>query len=84
MDIRSIGAFDVLIQNRSEGVSMLVTCPKSVSEHTPQVTQSLRDILARNGLKVDQVQVAEQHRPLTVSEVFPKLFERMSGVNVKV
>ena len=63
---------------------MLVTCPKSVAEHTPQVTQSLRSILARNGLKVDQVQVAEQHRPLTVSQVFPKLFERMSGVNVKV
>ncbi len=84
MDIRSVGAFDVLIQNRSEGVSMLVTCPKAVAEYTPQVTQSLRDILARNGLKVEQVQVAEQHRPLTVSEVFPKLFERMSGVNVKV
>ncbi len=84
MDIRSIGAFDVLIQNRSEGVSMLVTCPKNVAEFTPQVTQSLRNILARNGLKVEQVQVAEQHRPLTVSEVFPKLFERMSGVNVKV
>ena len=84
MDIRSLGAFDVLIQNRSEGVSMLVTCPKSVADYSPQVTQSLRDILARNGLKVEQVQVARQHRPLTVSEVFPKLFERMSGVNVKV
>ena len=84
MDIRSIGAFDVLIQNRSEGVSMLVTCPKNVAEYTPQVTQSLRNILARNGLKVEQVQVAEQHRPLTVSEVFPKLFERISGVNVKI
>lgn len=84
MDIQSLGAFDVLIQNRDEGVSMLVTCPKAVAEFTPQVTQSLRNILARNGLKVEQVQVAEQHRPLTVSEVFPKLFERMSGVNVKI
>ncbi len=84
MDIQSVGAFDVLIQNRDEGVSMLVTCPKSVAEDAPKVTKSLRDILARNGLKVEQVQVAEQHRPLTVSQVFPKLAERMSGVNVKV
>lgn len=84
MDVQSIGAFDVLIQNRTEGVSMLVTCPKAVAELSPQVTQSLRNILARNGLKVEQVQVAEQHRPLTVSEVFPKLFERISGVNVKI
>lgn len=84
MDIRSLGAFDVLIQRRDEDVSMLVTCPKAVAEYMPQVQESLRTILARNGLKPDQVQVAEQHRPLTVSEVFPKRFERMSGVNVKV
>ena len=84
MDIDAVGAFDVLIQNRSEGVSMLVTCPKSVAEHSPQITQSLRDIIARNGLSVEQVQVVEQHRPLTVSEVFPQVFERMSGVNVKI
>lgn len=84
LDIQSLGAFDVLIQNRDEGVSMLVTCPKAVAEQSAQVTQSLRTILARNGLNVEQVQVAEQHRPLTVSEVFPKLFERMGGVNVKI
>ena len=84
MDVRSLGAFDVLIQNRSEGVAMLVTCPKAIAEHAPKITRSLRDILTRNGLNVEQVQVAEQHRPLTVSEVFPKVFERMSGVNVKV
>ena len=84
MDIQSLGAFDVLIQHREEGVSLLVGCPKSVSEFSPQITQSLRTILSRNGLKVEQVQVAQMRRPLTVSEVFPKLFERMSGVNVKV
>ena len=84
MDIQSIGAFDVLIHNRTEGVSMLVACPKSVAEHSPQITQSLRNILSRNGLKVEQVQVAQMRRPLTVSEVFPKLFERMRGVNVKI
>ena len=84
MDVQSVGAFDVLIQNRAQGVSMLVTCPKAVAESAPQITRSLRDILARNGLSVEQVQVAEQRRALTVSEVFPKVFERMSGVNVKV
>lgn len=84
MDVQSVGSFDVLIQNRSEGVSMLVTCPRAVAELSPQVTRSLRDILTRNGLNVEQVQIAEQHRPLTVSEVFPKLFERIRGVNVKI
>lgn len=84
MDIQSLGAFDVLIQNRTEGVSMLVACPKAVADYGAQVTESLRNILARNGLTVEQVQVAEQRRSLTVSEVFPKLFERISGVNVKV
>ena len=84
MDVQDLGAFDVLIQNRTEGVSLLVGCPRTVSEFAPQITEAMRGILARNGLTVEQVQVAEMRRALTVSEVFPKLFERMRGVNVKV
>ena len=84
MDVQGLGAFDILIQDRAEGVSMLVGCPRAVAAFSPQITRSMQAILERNGLTVEQVQVAEMRRPLTVSQVFPKLFERMSGVNVKV
>ncbi len=84
MDIQSLGSFDVLIHTRGEDVSMSVACPKAVAPFTEQVSRALGTILERNGLHPESVQVTEMRRPLTVSEVFPKILERMSGVNVKV
>ena len=84
MDVESLGAFDVLINSRRENVSLQVACPKSVAAFTGEMAQALSGILTRNGLTVEQVSVQEMKRPLAVSEVFPKLLERMGGVNVKV
>ena len=84
MDVESLGAFDVLINSRQENVSLQVACPKSVAAYTGEMAQAISGILSRNGLTVEHVSVQEMKRPLTVSEVFPKLLERMGGVNVKV
>jgi len=85
MDIESLGAFDLLIHSsRQDGVSLSLACPQAVAAFSDQVSQTIHSILSRNGLKVGEVSVAEMKRPVTVSEVFPKLFERMNGVNVKI
>ena len=84
MDVRSLGAFDVLINSRGDNVALSIACPKAVSQYAEQVSGALGGILERNGLRPDIVQVSEMRRPVTVSEVFPRIFERMGGVNVKV
>ena len=83
MDIESLGAFDVLIQSKKENISMNVSCPAEVSRHAAEVSSALGTILRRNGFSVDNLNVSEMKRPLTISEVFPKIFERMRGINVK-
>ena len=84
MDIGSLGAFDLLLETGRQGVSLEVAAPAAVSAHSSDVQRALGTILRRNGLTVDSVRVGEMKRPVTVSEIFPKLFERMGGVNVKV
>lgn len=84
MDIQSLGAFDVLINARESTVSMSVRCPEEVAAFSEQISHALEDILTRNGLKPDTVVVAAMKKPLTISEVFPKLFERMDSINVKI
>ena len=42
------------------------------------------DQFTENGLKANRVQVQEMTKPLTISGVFPQIFEGESGVNVKV
>ena len=84
MDIQSLGAFDLLINSKGENISVQIACPQTVAAYSDRVSQSLRAILERNGLNAEEVSVGEMKRAVPVSEVFPKLFERMSGVNVKV
>ena len=48
------------------------------------VEGELGRILTENGLKANRVQVQEMTKPLTISGVFPQIFEGESGVNVKV
>jgi len=83
LDIQGLGAFDLLINARGENVSLQAACPPAVAAFSQQVSQGLRDILARNGFK-PEVSVGAMRRPVTVSEVFPRIFEKASGVNVSV
>ncbi|MBQ9348133.1 MAG: hypothetical protein IJT94_12500 [Oscillibacter sp.] len=83
MDIQSLGAFDLLISTVGDSVSLQVACPRDAAPFSEDITRSLETILSRNGLRPEQVRVGEMRRSIAVSEVFPKIFERMSGVNVR-
>jgi len=83
LDIQDLGAFDLLINAHGTDVSLQAACPPAVAAFSDQVSQGLRAILARNGFRPD-VSVGAMQRPVTVSEVFPRIFEKASGVNVSV
>ena len=84
MDIRALGSFDLLIRSRGSRVAMQVACPPTVAPFSETVSATLRDILTRNGLEPVGIEVGEMRRSVPVSDVFPRIFERMGGVNVKV
>jgi hypothetical protein len=44
----------------------------------------MKEILTRNGLNAASVSVKKMERPVTLTEVFPRIFEGMNSVNVKV
>jgi len=83
MDIQSLGAFDVLISARDSAVNLSIRCPERVAPYAGQVSDAMEKILTRNGLKAEGVSVAAMQRPVTLTEVFPKIFERMDSINVK-
>ncbi len=84
LDIESLGAFDLLFDAHGTDVNLQVACPSIVAPHAQQVSQTLAEILSRNGLRPENVTVAEMRRPIMISEVFPKIMEGMTGINVKV
>lgn len=85
MDIQNLGAFDLLFHSQGGKTSLQVSCPQKVAGFSGEISRDLGSILERNDLVPGDVSVAAMRQPLTISEVFPALFEKgAKGVDVKI
>lgn len=84
LDVQGMGAFDVLLNAQKHEVALQVACPETLAVFSEEMARSLSDILLRNGFRPGQVRVAARKKPMALFEVFPKLFQRTDGVNVKI
>lgn len=84
MDIQTLGLFDMVLSCRDETVKLQIYCPDKIAPFSRRIEQAVEGILTENGLKAEAVQVSRMERPLSISEVFPKIFEGKSGINVKI
>ena len=84
IDIQSLGFFDMVLTCQGERVDVQVFCPEKVAPFSQLVQGELHRIITDNGLKAETVQVQQMSRPLTISGVFPKIFEGGNSVNVTI
>ena len=84
MDLPSVGFLEMTLGAGKEQVDVSVYGPDSVTAHSGLIAEDLGQILADHGLKGRSVQVQKHTRPLTLTEVFPGLFEGERGINVKI
>jgi len=84
IDVQDVGLFDVVLTSREREVDIMVACPEAVAPLSRQVEQTISQILVRNELTPTGVSVRKMERPVTLTEVFPKIFEGKNSVNVKV
>ena len=84
IDIQDLGFFDMVLTSQGERVDVQVFCPEKVAPFTQLVQGELSRILTDNGLTAGAVQVQKMERPLTISGVFPKIFEGENSINVKI
>ena len=84
MDVQSLGLFDIVLTARDSEVDIQIACPEKVVPFSRQIETTVSQILARNDLTPSRVAVRRLERPVTLTEVFPKIFEGKNSVNVKV
>jgi hypothetical protein len=84
MDIQSLGLFDIVLLAKEREVEMQISCPEKVAAFSKRIEQGVSEILTRNGLTPTKVVARQMMRPLTITEVFPKIFEGKNSVDVKV
>lgn len=84
MDVQGIGMIDLILSSRGDEVDLKLSCPDRLLPFTKMIEQDMGEILKRNELKPTQVSVRKMSRPTTLTEVFPKIFERRDSLNVTV
>ena len=84
LDVQEVGLFDVILTSRDKDVDVLVACPEGVVPFSRQIEQTVAQILTRNDLNPSGISVRKMERPVTLTEVFPKIFEGKNNVDVKV
>ena len=84
MDVQSLGLFDVVLSSRDQEVDIRIACPERVAPFSQEMEKAVAQIITRNGLKAKEVVVRKMERPVALTEVFPKIFEGMNSINVKV
>jgi len=82
-DVQSVGLFDVVLTCRGKAVNLDVHCPAAVASFSDRIENTLSDILRDNGLEAGAVHVEKLEQPLTVSEIFPTIFDGRDSINVK-
>lgn len=84
LDVEKVGLFDVILTSRDKEVEVAVACPEGVAPFSREIEKTVSQILTRNELTPVGVSVRRMERPVTLTEVFPKIFEGKNSVNVKV
>ncbi len=84
IDVQGLGLFDVILSSKDKNVGVIVSCPEGAAPFSKEMEQTIGQILARNELTSAGVSVRKMERPVTLTEVFPKIFEGKNSVNVKV
>jgi len=83
-DIRNVGFFETIILTQNKSVEMQLFYPEKYRDREIEMKDSLTEIMARNGLSFRSLFLAQVETPKSISEVFPKIYERRNAVNVTV
>ncbi len=84
IDVQSLGLVDIVMTARDSEVDIQLSVPDKMVPFSGQIETAMAKILAQNELTPSRVAVRRLERPVTLTEVFPKIFEGKNSVNVKV
>lgn len=63
---------------------MQLNYPDELKENSGQIEGEIKEILARNGIKAEELYFGTSSKSIPIEEAFPKIFERKNSINVKI
>lgn len=83
-DIKDVGFFDLIIFNQGSSVELSLRCPEKFMSIEKEIKKGVSDLVEQNGFNCKNFYLSKADKPIAVSDVFPQIYERKNGVNVKI
>lgn len=83
-DIEEVGFFDLILEYSQNNVDVALLYPENFKKMEGEFRKGLMDILRKHNLNYSSVSLQKSSAPITISEVFPKIYERRNTINVRV
>jgi len=83
-DIRNVGFFETIILTQNKTVEMALFYPEKYQDRENEMKEALTEIMARNELNFKSLFLAKCEKPKSISEVFPKIYDRRNAVDVSI
>ncbi|MCL1983279.1 MAG: hypothetical protein FWG53_09390 [Clostridiales bacterium] len=83
-DIRDVGFFETVILAQDKKVDMELYYPEKYKDREIEMKDAMVGIMAKSGMTFRSLFLAKVDTPKSISEVFPKIYERRNAVNVIV
>lgn len=83
-DIQHVGYFEMILASCQGNVDLQLFYPKQMESKETEIKSGIRSIMEKNGFTFRSFFLEKSIRPKTISEVFPKLYERKNTINVKI
>lgn len=83
-DIKEVGFFDMILLNQGNKVEIQLRYPEKYQAMEKEMKKGITELINRNGLVCQKLFLTKAAVPVTISEVFPQIYERKNAINVKV
>ncbi len=83
-DIENVGLFELEITNHNKDLNVSLFCPKEFVKPLSVIKSSIQNIAFSKGYKISNTKIDALIVPRTLTQVFPEIAERRSGLNVKI
>lgn len=83
-DIEDTGYFELEIYEKDNNMSVMLLCPEKLTDKFTPIRAAIPEIASRSGYRVTATIVEPLKAKRTLDQVFPKLSEQRSNLNIKI
>lgn len=83
-DIKDVGFFDLILLHQGSKLEMQLRYPEKLQMMEKEIKKGITELVEKNGMTCQKLFLSKSTVPISISEVFPQIYERKNAINVKV